>query len=64
MLENNAFDNIVHEHLEYYSLQSLEYLLNKHDLEVFDVEESKIHGGSTRYYLQHSDIKKYKKSKN
>ena len=27
MLENFAFDNIVHEHLEYYSLQSLEHLL-------------------------------------
>ena len=27
MLELNAFDNIVHEHLEYYSLKSLKNLL-------------------------------------
>ena len=52
MLENNAFDNIVHEHLEYYSLQSLEYLLNRHDLEVFDVEQNNINGGSIRVYIK------------
>jgi len=27
MLEQNAFDNIVHEHLEYYSLAVIEYIL-------------------------------------
>lgn len=51
MLKQNAFDNIVHEHLEYYSLSSLTNLLNKHDLEVFDVEESSINGGSFRTYI-------------
>lgn len=30
MLTQNAFDNIVHEHLEYYSLLSLQHLLKKH----------------------------------
>jgi len=59
MLENNAFDNIVHEHLEYYSLKSLEYLLNKHNLEVFDVEQNKINGGSIRTYVKHKACKKY-----
>jgi len=59
MLENNAFDNIVHEHLEYYSLKSLEYLLNKHNLEVFDVEQNEINGGSIRTYVKHKDCKKY-----
>lgn len=51
MLEQNAFDNIVHEHLEYYSLLSLENLLKKHNLEVFDVERSNINGGSFRTYI-------------
>ena len=31
-LERNAFDGICHEHLEYYSLETLDYLLSKHDL--------------------------------
>ena len=64
MLENNAFDNIVHEHLEYYSLQSLEYLLNKHDLEVFDVEQNNINGGSIRVYIKFKNCKKFSISKN
>lgn len=48
MLRLNAFDNIVHEHLEYYSLYSLEILLNKQDLEVFRVSKTSINGGSFR----------------
>ena len=44
MLENLAFDNIVHEHIEYYSLKSLEHLLNRHFLKVVDVKVSVING--------------------
>lgn len=64
MLQNNAFDNIVHEHLEYYSLQSLEYLLDMHDLKVFDVELNDLNGGSFRVYVKHKDCKTYPISKN
>jgi 2-polyprenyl-3-methyl-5-hydroxy-6-metoxy-1,4-benzoquinol methylase len=53
MLANNAFDNIVHEHLEYYSLDSLLKLLDRHDLTVFDVEENDINGGSFCAYIKH-----------
>lgn len=53
MLQQNAFDNIVHEHVEYYSLKSLEHLLNRHGLEVVDVELSDINGGSFRTYIKH-----------
>ncbi len=63
MLENNAFDNIVHEHLEYYSLSSLQYLLEKHNLEVFEVELNEINGGSIRTYIKHKSCKKYPISK-
>ncbi|HEX9504141.1 MAG TPA: class I SAM-dependent methyltransferase [Patescibacteria group bacterium] len=52
MLEQNAFDNIVHEHIEYYSLKSLEYLLDQHDLEIVDVELNDINGGSFRTYIK------------
>ncbi|MFH0714651.1 MAG: class I SAM-dependent methyltransferase [Candidatus Diapherotrites archaeon] len=53
MLESNAFDNICHEHLEYYSLHSLENLLARHSLEVFDMETNDVNGGSYRVYIQH-----------
>lgn len=51
MLEQNAFDNIVHEHLEYYSLLSLNNLLQRHGMEVFDVELRSLNGGSFRTYI-------------
>ncbi len=54
MLETNAFDNICHEHLEYYSLLSLENLLKRHNLEVFDVELNDVNGGSFRVYIKHA----------
>ncbi len=59
MLENNAFDNIVHEHLEYYSLKSLEFLLEKHNLVVFDLELNEINGGSLRTYIKHKNCEKF-----
>ena len=51
MIRQNAFDNIVHEHLEYYTLLSLENLLKKHNLEVFDVLVNNTNGGSFRTYI-------------
>jgi hypothetical protein len=57
MLGNNTFDNISHEHLEYYSLLSLEYLLDKHDFEVFDVELNDVNGGSFRIYVKNRGSK-------
>ncbi len=52
MLAQLAFDNICHEHLEYYSLSSLEYLLKRHDMKVVDVELNDINGGSFRVYIR------------
>lgn len=52
MLEQTAFCNIVHEHLEYYSLLSLENLLSRHNLEVLDVTQNDINGGSFRTYIR------------
>ncbi len=52
-LERNAFDGICHEHLEYYSLWSLENLLKRHGLVVFDVEmREQINEGSARFYIR------------
>ncbi|HUJ32846.1 MAG TPA: class I SAM-dependent methyltransferase [Candidatus Acidoferrum sp.] len=52
-LSRNAFDAVCHEHLEYYSLHSLEALLAKHGLEVADVDLNEVNGGSVRAYVVH-----------
>ena len=62
MLKQNAFDNIVHEHLEYYSLLSLNNLLKNNGLEVFDVEERELNGGSFRTYIALKGSRKISKS--
>lgn len=64
MLQGNTFDNICHEHLEYYSLETLEYLLNMHDLRVFNVELNDLNGGSFRVYVKHKNCRKYPVSEN
>jgi hypothetical protein len=52
MLKQNEIGNICHEHLAYYSLQSLEYVLNLHGMEVVDVELNPVNGGSFRSYIR------------
>ena len=54
MLEQNDVGNICHEHLEYYSLLSLRNLLDRHPLEIFDVELNDVNGGSFRTYIRHA----------
>jgi hypothetical protein len=46
MLKNNSYDTICHEHLEYYSLNSIEYILNQANLKIIDLEFNSINGGS------------------
>ena len=53
MVENNAFDTICHEHIEYYSVTDIYNLCKKVDLELFNVEFDSTNGGSFRVYIQH-----------
>ncbi len=52
-LSRNAFDAVCHEHLEYYSLRSLEVLLARHGLVAADVVTNEVNGGSVRIYVVH-----------
>ena len=52
VLKRNAFDGICHEHLEYYSISSLEFLLGIFDLKIVGLEiREKINEGSVRFYI-------------
>ncbi len=55
MLNTNDVGNICHEHLEYYSFASLEYLFNRNGLEIFDIEINNVNGQSYRIYAKHKD---------
>ena len=58
LIETNQYDTIYHEHLRYYSLTSLNYLLSKHQLEIFKAEKIDTHGGSIRIYAARKNIYK------
>jgi len=53
IVENLAFDQIYHEHLLYYNLKTIEVLLNRHGLAMFDAYVSPIHGGSVIGFVGH-----------
>ena len=55
MFEELQYDQIFHEHIGYHSLDSIKKLFEMYEMEVFDVEEIWIHGGSIRVYLQHKN---------
>ena len=50
LIETLQYDTIYHEHLRYYSLHSLQYLLAAHGLEVIHAKRIPTHGGSIRVY--------------
>lgn len=50
LIKDLQYDTIYHEHLRYYSLHSIKYLLERHNLEVFHAREIPTHGGSIRVY--------------
>ena len=50
LLDTLQYDTIYHEHLRYYSLSSLKYLLEAHGLEIVHAKRIPTHGGSIRVY--------------
>ena len=50
MIERLEFDTIYHEHLCYYSLTALQPLFKRHGLEIVDVFEIPLHGGSLQVH--------------
>ncbi len=46
MLRLNSYDTICHEHVEYYSLGAIEYILRAADMKILDVQMNDINGAS------------------
>lgn len=55
MIEKLNFDTIYHEHLLYYTISSLEKLLSRYNLTIFDAYYSEIHSGSIIAKITHTD---------
>jgi len=55
MLKQNAFDNIMHEHIEYYSIKALKYLLDKNKMKIIDITLNNTNSGSFRVVITHAE---------
>jgi len=60
MLKMTSYDTICHEHLEYYSLAVIEYILKKAEMKIINVSLNPINGGSIRCYATHKENFAYK----
>lgn len=56
-IDRGDVGNFAHEHLLYFSLQSFEWLLERHGLILLDIEENNVNGGSYRFYVGHKENK-------
>jgi hypothetical protein len=55
MLKTNSFDTICHEHLEYYCLKQINYLVLKNNLKIIDVFFNDVNGGSFQVHVTHAN---------
>lgn len=55
LVNHLEFDTIYHEHVYYFSVKPLRTLFRAHGLEIFNIEEIPIHGGSLRLFIGHTD---------
>ena len=55
-LKDLTFDNIYHEHYNYWSLTSLENFFKRLDAKIYKAEEIDTHGGSLRVYIKKNSL--------
>ena len=54
-IKDMNFYDVVHEHLEYYSLKSINYLMENNGLTVIDASTNFVNGGSLRILVTHKE---------
>ena len=64
LVKNLEYDTIYHEHLSYITVIPLIKFLKKFNLEIIDIQEKDIHGGSIRIFISEKGNYKKKKSVN
>lgn len=60
LIQNMTYDQICHEHIAYYNLDTFSKILKKYKLKIVNCYENEINGGSIRVHIVHQNYKKYK----
>jgi hypothetical protein len=59
LIRKKQFDTIYHEHHFYHSLYTLNNILKKNNLKIFDLQKINTHGGSIRIFVAHENNSKF-----
>ena len=62
MLRRNSVDTICHEHLEYYSLTAIKYIVDLAKFKIIDIKFNECNGGSFRVYFAKNNSKLYEEN--
>lgn len=57
MLRMNSFDTVCHEHLSYYGMRQLKYIMDKADFKIIDFEFNDVNGGSISLVVANKNSK-------
>ena len=57
MLRANSFDTVCHEHLSYYGMRQLKYIMDQAGLKIIDFEFNDVNGGSISLVVANKDSK-------
>jgi hypothetical protein len=55
MVSNNAFDTICHEHVSYFTISTIEFILREAGLRLVDVGFNDVNGGSFHFEATHAE---------
>ena len=55
LIKNNAYDSVCHEHLTYFMVHQINILLKKFNLQINDIKENSMNGGSIRIFISHNN---------
>ncbi len=57
MIRANSFDTVCHEHLSYYGMRQLKYIMDSADLKIIDFEFNDVNGGSISVVVANKNSK-------
>lgn len=58
LVAHGQFDTVYHEHFSYFSLHTVQQILEAHGLRIWDLETLPTHGGSLRLWICHRDAER------
>lgn len=59
MLKQNSFDTVCHEHLSYYGMRQLKYIMDNSGFKIIDFEFNDINGGSISVVVAKDNVKSF-----